>query len=665
MSAARSTCSSCGATFLGLLSTCANCGAALTRDLPDLKIGDVVDGKYEIVSLLGVGGMGKVFKARHLHLNTFRTLKVMRKDLLADDTFRRRFVREAQAATLVKHTNVAVVHDFSTLPDGTYFMVSEFIQGVTLRQWSTQHGRFPVPLALDIAVQVLEGLDHIHRAGLLHRDISADNIMIYSGPDDQPIAKIIDLGVAKMVTGTPAADRTQIGLFVGNPRYSSPEQLGALPEGEEVDARADLYCFGVVMYEMLVGAPPFVSKTPHGYAVKHLTEPPPPLRQRVADLDVGPGLEAVLFKALEKNRQKRFSSAREFAAALKGFIVAPLLRTAEIELSPPRRVEEGPPPPAREPQAIPLTLAPGPSTREADAWKQAAAVDTRASLHEFLSAFPHGEYSSVAMARLDDLGTIEEIGRLADRADISALTRLAGKHPDSSEVGKAIRSALDRMASESLRDLDLPKTMYSPLESPVPATSANRTGVLPHTLVDSVSTRTPSSPETDAGRKPAEALLYRDHTPTAEAPLPSRRGPAVVVAVMLLVVALLAGYLMMTRGGETSTPSTTETTGGAPAATAPAAVTRGKVAINALPWGKVVSIRTAANDRNWAPTAQPFTPMFLELPEGDYEIEIMGPEGSGIQKATARVSAAGSASVLVPFRAVGSAEYFRRAGWSQ
>src|SRR5439155_19660643 len=133
--------------------------------------GKMIDGKYVIVGILGAGGMGEVYKARHVQLNTFRCIKVMRPAMLADDSYRTRFLREARLATQIQHPNIAVVHDFELLDDGASYMVTAFIDGTTLRQWSSQHGRFPLPLAAEIAVQVLAGLDAIHRRGLLHRDI--------------------------------------------------------------------------------------------------------------------------------------------------------------------------------------------------------------------------------------------------------------------------------------------------------------------------------------------------------------------------------------------------------------------------------------------------------------------------------------------------------------
>jgi tRNA A-37 threonylcarbamoyl transferase component Bud32 len=288
-----------------------------------LAPGTLLDGKYEILSRLGAGGMGEVFKAKHIHLNAFRCIKVLREGLITDDASRTRFLREAQLATQIHHPNIAVVHDFFLGDRGSY-MVTEFIDGTTVRQWSAAHGRFPLALAADVAAQVLGGLDHIHRRGLLHRDVSSDNIMLSYDTDDAFNAKIIDLGIAKDINSNAGpADTTQTGMLIGNPKYMSPEQLGDLAPGEQVDRRADLYCLGVVLFEMLLGVPPFTSETPHGYIVKHLTQQVPSFASLKPELDWPDGLESVIRKALMKNRRERYADAREFAAAMQPFLSAP------------------------------------------------------------------------------------------------------------------------------------------------------------------------------------------------------------------------------------------------------------------------------------------------------------------------------------------------------
>lgn len=314
------TCPRCGAVYALPMEQCPGCGLALPERAARMGPGTILDGKYQIVSLLGSGGMGEVFKVRHIQLNAVRTIKVLRSNLLADEWYRNRFLREARLATQVHHSNVAVVHDFATLPNGSYYMVSEFIDGLTVRQWLKRYGPFPLGLAVEVVSQVLSGLGHCHRRGLLHRDISPDNIMISIDAEDHPVAKIIDLGIAKQVAGN-AADATQTGLFMGNPRYCSPEQLGQLKEGEELDLRTDLYSMGMVLYEMVTGSGPFQSTTPHGFFVKHLTQTPPHLKEVKPDVSWPEGFDAALLKALEKDRNRRYKTAFEFADALKPFAV--------------------------------------------------------------------------------------------------------------------------------------------------------------------------------------------------------------------------------------------------------------------------------------------------------------------------------------------------------
>ena len=265
--------------------------------------------------------MGEVYQVRHKTLDTIRCIKLMKPGLMDDESFKARFLREARLATRLQHPNVGAVHDFDTVGDGTYYLVSEFIDGITVRQWSKRHGRFPVNLAIFLVDQVLSGLSHIHSQGLLHRDVSADNIMITLDHDDEPQAKIIDLGIAKVVDGqADVTSATATGFFVGNPKYASPEQLGLLAEGEVIDGRADLYCLGVVLYEMLLGVPPFESRTPQGYVAKHLTQTPPRFGVVDSDLVLPDGLEDVVFKSLQKDRAYRHQSARDFAFELRPFL---------------------------------------------------------------------------------------------------------------------------------------------------------------------------------------------------------------------------------------------------------------------------------------------------------------------------------------------------------
>jgi tRNA A-37 threonylcarbamoyl transferase component Bud32 len=311
MTTDRTGCPRCGAGVPPGARFCSACGYATARIVP----GETLDGKYEILDKIGEGGMGEVYRARHLHLDEIRIIKVTKPDALGEGGQPRRFQQEARLATLVRHPNVAALYDFSRLPDGSHYMVWEFIDGITLEEWLRRRGPLPLPRALDVARQVLSGLAQIHAQGIVHRDLSPDNVMLRETADGLQ-AKIIDLGIAKRIEAE-TLQMTGTGMFVGKLKYCSPEQAGALPSGESVDARSDLYSFGVVLYEMLTGKPPFEATNPEGYLGKHLHTPAPPLDVSRLPTSVGPELAAIVKRALEKNRDRRFRSAREFQAALE------------------------------------------------------------------------------------------------------------------------------------------------------------------------------------------------------------------------------------------------------------------------------------------------------------------------------------------------------------
>ena len=293
---------------------CPFCGEAIT-DFLRRYLENPIDGKYQILARLGVGGMGEVFKVLHLHLNAIRVIKLMRSSIVNEAGAHDRFLREARLATRIQHPNVATLFDFSTLEDGSLYMVWEYIEGINLHELLESRGPLSPKYAASLAVQTLNGLEAIHRAGIVHRDISPENLMILHSEEGDERVKIIDLGIAKQWADD--ADRnTKTGMFVGKWKYCSPEHLGMLPEGQRIDSRADLYSFGIVLYEMLTGVPPFQADTPHSYLVMHASERPRALREVNPTVTASPELEAIIFRALEKDRNNRFANAREFARAI-------------------------------------------------------------------------------------------------------------------------------------------------------------------------------------------------------------------------------------------------------------------------------------------------------------------------------------------------------------
>jgi len=297
---------------------CPFCGEPIT-DFLRKYLETPLEGKYQILGRLGVGGMGDVYKALHIHLNALRVIKLMRAQIAGDAGAHERFQREARLATRIQHPNVAALFDFDSLEDGSFYMVWEYIEGINLHELIDERGPLSPRYAARLAVQALHGLDAVHRAGIIHRDVSPENLMIARDEEGEERVKIIDLGIAK--SGADDADnKTKTGMFVGKWKYCSPEHLGMLPEGERIDGRADIYSFGIVLYEMLTGVPPFQADTPHAYLVSHSSERPRKLREVNPTVSESPELEALIFRAMEKDRNKRFANAREFARAIEALI---------------------------------------------------------------------------------------------------------------------------------------------------------------------------------------------------------------------------------------------------------------------------------------------------------------------------------------------------------
>lgn len=293
---------------------CPFCGEAIT-DFLRRYLETPIDGKYQILSRLGVGGMGEVYKVLHIHLNAIRVIKLMRANIAGDSGATERFLREARMATRINHPSVATLFDFSALSDGSHYMVWEYIEGINLHELIDQRGPLSPKYAAKLAAQALHGLDAIHRAGIVHRDISPENLMITRDDEGDERVKVIDLGIAKQ--WDTEDEKTKTGMFVGKWKYCSPEHLGMLPPGDRIDGRADLYSFGIVLYEMLTGVPPFQADTPHAYLMMHSSQRPRALREVNPGVTAPPELEAIILRSLEKDRTNRFATAREFAQAIE------------------------------------------------------------------------------------------------------------------------------------------------------------------------------------------------------------------------------------------------------------------------------------------------------------------------------------------------------------
>ena len=322
-------CSSCSLEIQIEDTFCPRCGATVVDPL----IGAVVGERYRIVNRIGVGGIGAVYRAEHTMMRRDLAIKVLLSELGGREEFARRFEREAESASRLAHPNIITVTDFGRTPDGSLFLAMEFLAGDSLTAVIDQ-GPLPRERALAIVRQILRGLDHAHAAGVVHRDLKPDNIMLVERDGQRDVVKILDFGIAKVTEPTSGQEvLTQAGVIFGTPEYLSPEQA----VGESVDARADLYATGVILYEMLAGRRPFESEDKVKIISMHLSYAPPRIREVNPTVDVPFALEQVVLQALEKHRENRFASATAFLQALEDSeaVVDPAL-PFEIDATSPR-----------------------------------------------------------------------------------------------------------------------------------------------------------------------------------------------------------------------------------------------------------------------------------------------------------------------------------------
>lgn len=287
---------------------------------PDPRVGLTLDSKYKLIESLGQGGMGSVFRAQRLHIGDEVAVKLLHHDLVREKQALERFRREARTAAMIRHPNVVSIHDFN---DGTgetseAYIVMELVQGVSLGNLLRRGGRMSPERAVRLMQDICAGVGVAHRQGLLHRDLKPDNVIVVppSHEGDEETAKVVDFGLAKVRDVTAQTALTQTGAVMGTLYYMSPEQCS----GEELDARADVYSLGAMLYEMLTGAPPFRSNNFAGLISKHLHEPPPHFQP---SFGVSPAIESVCLRALAKNREQRQPDAIAFGRDLQKALTAP------------------------------------------------------------------------------------------------------------------------------------------------------------------------------------------------------------------------------------------------------------------------------------------------------------------------------------------------------
>jgi serine/threonine protein kinase len=280
-------------------------------------IGQTIADKYRVLALLGTGGMGSVFEAEHVAIRRLVAIKVLNAAQAQNQTALKRFHQEAWAAGAIGHPNLCAVFDVGALSDGSPYLVMERLFGETLNGRLRRERALPIPEVIDIVRQVLAGLGTAHERGVLHRDIKPENVFLAEQPGFPTMAKLLDFGVSKIVSSTPGDEwdeksaLTKTGIVMGTPYYLSPEQARAF---RDLDARADLYGCGVLLYELLTGERPFVANHYNALLLRILQgNPTPPSRLRP---DISAELEAIVLKAMAKERDDRYATAAELSRAL-------------------------------------------------------------------------------------------------------------------------------------------------------------------------------------------------------------------------------------------------------------------------------------------------------------------------------------------------------------
>ena len=418
-------CPTCNAEVLDIDVKCGSCGAGLGPTGAHRMIGKMVLDTYELVDVLGQGGMSVVFKARHKMTEQEVALKILPPELAAHSQVKSRFLDEAKALAALDHPNIVHLYNFGQ-ENSSFVLAMQFVQGKTWERMIVENKRLGWIETCRIAIDVLKALEYAHGRGVIHRDMKPSNVLVRA---HDASATVMDFGIAKMTTSTRL---TATGQTMGTVRYMSPEQV----RGQEVDPRTDLYSLGATMYESLVGDTPFDGNTHFEIMTKHLSEPPRPPSAHGVELPRE--VEDAVMRSLAKRPADRFESSRDMRKLLEAALRAGDLGTTDTQKVSASSLRSRPAPPsaatARSMPDAPHVATQAVRTRRAPRWPMIAAslavVVLAAAIAAVLALRHRGGYASVTHIHGVTLTAGERVGRLVLETDgrIAPRRALAAYH---------------------------------------------------------------------------------------------------------------------------------------------------------------------------------------------------------------------------------------------
>jgi eukaryotic-like serine/threonine-protein kinase len=512
-------CPVCGTSYADSSAFCPADGTTLrAADADGDLIGSVVADRYLVTDLLGEGGMGKVYLARHVRLPQQAAIKVLRAEMVKDPAAIARFNREAANACRIEHERVARVFDFGETSEGLVYLAMEYVPGDSLKDVLKKDGPLSLVRTSTIVRQIADGLDAAHRLGIVHRDLKPDNILVTKDEvDGGDKCKVVDFGIAKAMGGNEKeSGLTKTGFVVGTPEFMSPEQL----LGTELDQRSDVYALALVAYQCLTLELPFDINTPDRGMTARLISPPRPLLSVKKDVVWPIGLQGVLNQALEKDTNKRTATAGAFAKAFEAAIAAPE-PPAPARATPvaPARVAVNTPGAAREIATLPKVdtpkprLAPAkpatPKSKPTPAKPTPRRVEAAADLEDVAPAPRRGfRLPSLPQLRLPSLGMVLVIAagwwwvtkqRAPRPSDVNRLINSATR--TASQLAEGAQQAASTVQSAVASDGASEKSTAGPasgVRAPVPEAA-------PPTPGDATPAAPPASAPPAGGISPAGA----------------------------------------------------------------------------------------------------------------------------------------------------------------